>query len=497
MHDRTDQLPRGPLRGSYLYRFRALARALRHRCARLARPYPLGIIALALILAVQPWGLTAADTKHDLAANPRHFLRGALDAYTDIFTLGQLQNQAYGYLFPHGTFFLAGDVIGLPGWVTQRLWWALILVVGFWGVLRVAEALGIGTTTSRVVGAMAFALSPRVLTTLGAISSETLPMMLAPWVLLPVILALRGDPRIRQLASRSAVAVALMGAVNAVATLTGCLAAIIWWAAHRPNRRWWRFTAWWFGCTLLAILWWAVALLLLGRISPPFLDFIESSGVTTQWLSANLGRAGLKIIESDEDVLLYDIGHIPGAVRIDWTKDLNDPVVRDLIDGEAFAELMRSRGISRDDTVVVYGDRNNWWAAYTAWVFELFGHPDVRLLDDDSAVDAGVYTFTLTDKNGKPAREIKVDLTAAQEIADSVEYGVVKMNVDTDTQYAFTRPVAGHMFENYDGVLKVDGEVGDKKQYDPRVWGAKAEEAMAARVVQACTELNSAGKSIG
>jgi arabinofuranan 3-O-arabinosyltransferase len=169
--------------------------------------------------------------------------------------------------------------------VTQRLWWALLLVVGFWGVVRVAEALGIGSRSSRVLAAVAFALSPRALTTLGAISSETLPMMLAPWVLLPVILALRGDPRIRQLAARSAAAVALMGAVNAVATLTGCLAALIWWAAHRPNRRWWRFTAWWLGCTLLAVLWWAVALLLLGRISPPFLDFIESSGVTTQWLS--------------------------------------------------------------------------------------------------------------------------------------------------------------------------------------------------------------------
>ena len=169
--------------------------------------------------------------------------------------------------------------------MTQRLWWALLLVVGFWGVVRVAEVLGIGSRSSRVLAAVAFALSPRALTTLGAISSETLPMMLAPWVLLPVTLALRGDPRIRQLAARSAVAVALMGAVNAVATLTGCLAAIIWWAAHRPNRRWWRFTAWWFGCTLLAILWWAVALVLLGRISPPFLDFIESSGVTTQWLS--------------------------------------------------------------------------------------------------------------------------------------------------------------------------------------------------------------------
>jgi arabinofuranan 3-O-arabinosyltransferase len=176
-------------------------------------------------------------------------------------------------------------VLGLPGWVTQRLWWALLLVAGFWGLLRVAEALGIGTTSSRVIAGLAFVLSPRVLTTLGAISSETLPMMLAPWVLLPVIVALRGDPRVRVLAARSAVAVALMGAVNAVATLTACLAAVIWWAAHRPNKSWWRFTAWWAACSVLAVLWWVVALVLLGRVSPPFLDFIESSGVTTQWLS--------------------------------------------------------------------------------------------------------------------------------------------------------------------------------------------------------------------
>lgn len=90
---------------------------------------------------------------------------------------------------------------------------------------------------------------------------------------------------------------------------------------------------------------------------------------------------GLRVIESDEDAFLYDIGHIPGAVRIDWHNDLNDPVQRDFIDGEAFAKLMSARGIARDDTVVIYGDRSNWWAAYTAWVFELFGHPDVRLLD--------------------------------------------------------------------------------------------------------------------
>ncbi|MEX3600687.1 class II fructose-bisphosphate aldolase [Kocuria carniphila] len=86
--------------------------------------------------------------------------------------------------------------------------------------------------------------------------------------------------------------------------------------------------------------------------------------------------------------------------------------------------------------------------------------------------------------------------SSAQEIADAVSYGVIKMNVDTDTQYAFTRPVAGFMMQNYDGVLKIDGEVGNKKKYDPRVWGAEAEAGMAARVVEACQDLGSAGTSI-
>lgn len=244
--------------------------------------------ALILTFAQSP-GQISPDTKLDLTADPLQFLARAANLWNSDLPFGQAQNQAYGYLFPHGTFFLAGDLLGLPGWVTQRLWWTLLLVVGFWGVLRVAEALnegrGIGTTASRVIGAVAFALSPRALTTLGALSSETLPMMLAPWVLLPVILALRGDGSVRRLAARSAGAIALMGAVNAVATLTGCLAAVLWWACHRPGRRWLRFTAWWFGCAALAVTWWVIPLLLLGRISPPFLDFIESSGVTTQWMS--------------------------------------------------------------------------------------------------------------------------------------------------------------------------------------------------------------------
>src|SRR5947209_20624764 len=149
-----------------------------------------GAIALVLTFAQAP-GQVSPDTKLDLTANPLRFLARATNLWNSELPFGQAQNQAYGYLFPHGTFFLAGHMLGLPGWVTQRLWWALLLTIGFWGLLRVAEALGIGSPTSRVVAAAAFALSPRVLTTLGSISSETLPIMLAPWVLLPTVLALR------------------------------------------------------------------------------------------------------------------------------------------------------------------------------------------------------------------------------------------------------------------------------------------------------------------
>ena len=87
--------------------------------------------------------------------------------------------------------------------------------------------------------------------------------------------------------------------------------------------------------------------------------------------------------------------------------------------------------------------------------------------------------------------------STAQEISDAVDYGVIKMNIDTDTQYAFTRPVADYMLKNYDGVLKIDGEVGNKKQYDPRAWGKIAEAGISARVVEACERLRSAGKTIG
>lgn len=103
--------------------------------------------------------------------------------------------------------------------------------------------------------------------------------------------------------------------------------------------------------------------------------------VSAEWLEANLDNPNVVIVESDEDVLLYDVSHIPGAVKIDWHTDLNQPVVRDYLQGSDFAALASRSGIKRESTVVIYGDASNWWAAYALWVFKLFGHPDVRLLD--------------------------------------------------------------------------------------------------------------------
>jgi thiosulfate/3-mercaptopyruvate sulfurtransferase len=103
--------------------------------------------------------------------------------------------------------------------------------------------------------------------------------------------------------------------------------------------------------------------------------------VSTDWLAANLDNPSIRIIESDEDVLLYDMGHIPNAQKVDWHADLNDPLVRDYVNREQFQELLRSRGIDDNTTVIFYGDKNNWWATYAFWVFQLFGFTNAKVLD--------------------------------------------------------------------------------------------------------------------
>jgi thiosulfate/3-mercaptopyruvate sulfurtransferase len=126
--------------------------------------------------------------------------------------------------------------------------------------------------------------------------------------------------------------------------------------------------------------------------SPKFQDYAHPDRlVSTDWLAARIADGSARpggevvVVESDEDVLLYDTGHIPGSVKVDWHNDLNDPLMRDYVDGQRFAEVLGQRGIGRDTTVVLYGDKSNWWAAYALWVFSLFGHADLRLLDGGRA----------------------------------------------------------------------------------------------------------------
>ncbi|CAF0703919.1 sulfurtransferase [Candidatus Methylacidithermus pantelleriae] len=103
--------------------------------------------------------------------------------------------------------------------------------------------------------------------------------------------------------------------------------------------------------------------------------------VETSWLAEHLHDPDIRVIESNEDVLLYDTGHIPGAVHIDWRRDLQDPVVRDYISPEAFAELCSRNGIAPETTCIFYGDKSNWWACYALWAFRLFGHQKVKILN--------------------------------------------------------------------------------------------------------------------
>ncbi|MFN8481710.1 MAG: sulfurtransferase [Anaerolineae bacterium] len=103
--------------------------------------------------------------------------------------------------------------------------------------------------------------------------------------------------------------------------------------------------------------------------------------VSTDWVAEHLEDPKVRLVESDEDVLLYELGHVPGAVKIDWHTDLQDPVRRDYLDKAHFEALLSSKGIANDTTVVFYGDKNNWWATYAFWVFKLFGHADCRIMN--------------------------------------------------------------------------------------------------------------------
>ncbi|MBQ1024541.1 alpha-(1-_3)-arabinofuranosyltransferase [Micromonospora sp. C95] len=237
----------------------------------------LGLSALAFL---QDPGMIVIDTKVDLAVDPAGWLSRSLHVWDPDGTFGQLQNQAYGYLWPMGPFFLAGKLLAIPAWVVQRLWWALVMTVACTGVVRLAERLHIGTPWSRLLAGAAFALSPRLVTELGPISVEAWPSALAPWVLVPLVGLAKGTS-LRRAVTRSALVVACAGGVNATAVLAVVPLAGLWIIGLHPAWLRVRALACWGLAVAAATAWWLVPLLLLGRYSPPFLDYIETAPVTT------------------------------------------------------------------------------------------------------------------------------------------------------------------------------------------------------------------------
>ena len=237
-------------------------------------------LALVTLAFLQDPGRIAADTKLDLTVDPWGFLGRSLHLWDPEGFFGQLQNQAYGYLWPMGPFFGLGQTLGLPDWVVQRLWWSLLLVTAFLGMYLLLRALRVATGWPQILAGLAYALAVRPQSGLGAISVEIWPMAVAPWVLLPLVrAATRGN--VARAAALSALAVLMAGGVNAVAAGAVLPLALWWLLTLEPGPRRRQLLLWWSGMTVLAILWWLIPLLLLGRYSPPFLDWIESASFTT------------------------------------------------------------------------------------------------------------------------------------------------------------------------------------------------------------------------
>lgn len=245
---------------------------------------PLRMVGYAAILTalafVQASGRMVADTKFDLFTDPWGFIQRGLQLWDGNQAFGQLPNQQYGYVWPMGPFFGVGHWLQVPEWAVQRAWWALLLCLGFFGMLQLLRSLRIGAPLAQLVAAFAFVLTPRMVTLLGVASIELWPMALAPWVLLPLVRGTRTGSPFRA-AGLSALVIACCGGVNAVAVAATLPLGMIWLLTRERGPRRTRLLLWWPTLTLFTTLWWSAPLLLMGQYSAPFLDYIENASVTT------------------------------------------------------------------------------------------------------------------------------------------------------------------------------------------------------------------------
>ncbi|GAA3496935.1 alpha-(1-_3)-arabinofuranosyltransferase [Streptomyces prasinosporus] len=245
-------------------------------------------VVFVLLLAVQP-GRQTFDTKLGVTVDPGRFLADLGQLWHDRGSFGGISDQYVGYLWPMLPFYWVCDLVRLPVWLAERLWMSLIVSVAFWGALRLAERLRVGSGASRLLAATAYALWPVFTTVVGSTSAAALPGAFLPWVLLPLT-----DQRYaaRVAALRSALLVPFMGGVNAASTLASLLPVGLYLLSRPPGPRRRGLIAWWAPAVIVATAWWWVPLLLLGAYGENFLPYVETSRTTTDTMAATEALRG-------------------------------------------------------------------------------------------------------------------------------------------------------------------------------------------------------------
>ena len=243
------------------------------------------VVALTVFSATDP-GRIIFDTKLGVDLNAGEFLQRLWSLWNPNEWFGSLQDQYIGYAIPMAPFFLAGHLLHVPIWLTERIWLALLVTVGFAGLVKLARALEIGSDSSRLLAGAVFALWPTFTILIGSTSAAVLPGLIAPWAVLPLVSAVRGRSSHGRAAARSGVAIAAMAGVNAVSTLAVLLLPALYIVFQTKGRQRVGLSLKWSAAVVAATSWWLIPLLLQGRYSFNFLPYIEQSATTARTMSA-------------------------------------------------------------------------------------------------------------------------------------------------------------------------------------------------------------------
>jgi len=247
--------------------------------------------AFLVLLANDP-GRMFFETKLSVDLDPAGFYASLWHLMDPRNTFGALNNQAIGYAMPMGPVYLAGQLAHVPVWLTERLWLSLIIAVGFAGLVKLAEVLGIGSPASRLLAGLVFALWPTFTIVIGSTSSAALPGMLAPWAVLPLTAAVQGRGSVIWAAARSGAVVLCMSGVNATVTIEALLLPGLFILTYARGRRLVSLAVCWGGAVVMATAWWALPLLLQGKYAFNFLPYVEQASTTTGTESAAAALRG-------------------------------------------------------------------------------------------------------------------------------------------------------------------------------------------------------------